>query len=112
VSSDDKNKFISLSEVKGILKKLEKEREELTYEQRIALEHSQKFANLNVTKTKNMIKDLNNLEFLEENHAYMIADLIPKTIDDVKTIFAKERMKLDDIKIKKILDIVNKYFIE
>ena len=112
MSSDDKNKLISLSEVKGILKKLEKDREELTYEQRIALEHSQKFAKLNITKTKNMIKELNNLEFLEENHAYMIADLIPKTVDDVKTIFAKERMKLDDNKIKNILDIVNKYIIE
>ena len=112
MSSNDKNKLISLSEVKGILKKLEKDREELTYEQRIALEHSQKFAKLNVAKTKNMIKELNNLEFLEENHAYMIADLIPKTIDDVKTIFAKERMKLDDNKIKTILDIVNKYIIE
>ena len=112
MSSEDKTKYISLSEVKGILKKIEKDRIELSYEQRIALEHSQKFTKLNVTKTKNMIKDLKNLDFLEENHAYMIADLLPKTNDDIKTIFAKERMKLDDIKIKKILDIVNKYYIE
>ena len=111
-TKEDSAKFVSLSEVKNILKRVDKEREELSYEQRIALEHAQKFAKLSVSKVNGLIKDLMNLGFLEEIHAYQIADLLPNTSDDVKTIFAKERITLDESKIKKILDIVNKYYIE
>ena len=111
-TKEDSAKFVSLSEVKNILKRVDKEREELSYEQRIALEHAQKFAKLSVSKVNDLIKDLMNLEFLEEIHAYQIADLLPSTSDDVKTIFAKERITLEESKIKKILDIVNKYYIE
>ena len=112
MTSNDSTKYVSLSEVKNILKKVESERKELTYEQRIALDHAQKFAKITISKTKNMIKDLMNLDFLNEIHAYRIANLIPRTNDDVKTIFAKERITLDENKIKKILEIVNKYYIE
>jgi DNA-directed RNA polymerase subunit F len=112
ISSDDKAKPVSLSEVKNILNKLSKEREEMLYEQRIALEHAQKFAKLPVKKTNDMIKELTELEFLEQVHAYKIADLLPKTKDDIKTIFAKERITLGENNIKKILEIVGKYYIE
>jgi len=111
-SSNDKARPVSLSEVKNILNKLSKEREEMLYEQRIALEHAQKFAKLPIKKTNDMIKELTMLEFLEQDHAYKIADLLPKTKDDIKTIFAKERITLGDSNIKKILEIVDKYYIE
>ena len=102
-------KPISLSEVKAKLNKISKEREELNYEQKIALEHAIKFAKLPVNKTKELINELSKDDFLKENHVYKIADILPKTIDDVKTIFAKERLNLDDNQIKKILEIVAKY---
>lgn len=110
--SNNSTKYISIPEVKNILKKVEKERKELTYEQKIALDHAQKFAKLTVSKAKNMIKELMSLDFLNEIHAYKIANLTPKTNDDIKTIFAKDRITLDDNKIKNILEIVNKYYIE
>lgn len=102
---------VSLSEVKNILKKIEKEREELLYEQKIALEHSNKFARLTEKKTKDLIKELKTLEFIQNNQAYKIADILPVTEDDVKTIFAKERITLKENDIKSILDIVKKYYI-
>ena len=111
-SIEDKARPVSLSEVKNILNKLSKEREEMLYEQRIALEHAQKFAKLPVKKTNDMIKELTKLEFLEQVHAYKIADLLPKNKDDIKTIFAKERITLGENNIKKILEIVGKYYIE
>ena len=49
------------------------------------------------------------LEYIEVSHIYKLADLLPKNNDDIKTIFAKERMNLDDNKIKEILKIINKY---
>jgi DNA-directed RNA polymerase subunit F len=105
-------KPVSLSEVKSILKKVEKDREELLYEQKIALEHAQKFVKLNVKKTNDMVKELSNLEFLQKIHAYKIADILPTSEEDIKTIFAKERISLGENEIKMILKIVNKHFIE
>jgi len=101
--------IVSLAEVKSILTKIEKEREELLYEQRIALEHAHKFAKLNVTNTKKLINDLKKMEAIDEHQAYKIADILPKTEDDVKTLFAKERMTLSDKDAKQIISIVAEY---
>lgn len=100
---------VSLSEVKNILKKISKEREELLYEQKIALEHAQKFAKLPIKKTEDIIKELIKLDFIEETHAYKIADILPKTEDDIKTIFAKERITIGENEVNKILEIIKKY---
>ncbi len=109
---EERAKPVSISEVKNILKKVEKDREELLYEQKIALEHAHKFAKLSVKKSEGLIKELLKLEFLHEIHAYKIADILPSTEDDVKTIFAKERITLSENDIKKILDLVEKYLVE
>jgi DNA-directed RNA polymerase subunit F len=109
---DNEIKPVSLSEVKSILKKVEKEREELLYEQKIALEHAIKFAKVTVKKSNDMLKELLKLDFIKENQAYKIADILPTNEDDIRTIFAKERITLGENDIKKILDIVKKYYIE
>ena len=112
VGEENEIKPVTLSEVKNILKKVEKEREELLYEQRIALEHAHKFAKLPVKKMGDLVKELSKLEFLQEIHVYKIADIFPATEDDIKTIFAKERITLSENEIKKILEIVKKHFLE
>jgi len=112
ISNKDKVRPVSLSEVRNILNKLSKEREEMLYEQRIALEHAQKFGKLPVKKTNDMIKELMKLDFLEQKHAYKLADLLPNNKDVIKTIFAKERISLSEENIKKILEIICKYYIE
>ncbi|UCB57948.1 MAG: hypothetical protein JSV67_04900 [Thermoplasmatales archaeon] len=112
VANESIAKPVSLSEVKTILKKINKEREEMIYEQKIAFEHANKFAKLPVKKTEEIIKELLKLEFIHEILAYKIADLLPVTEDDIKTIFAKERITISENDIKKILEIVNKYKIE
>jgi DNA-directed RNA polymerase subunit F len=109
ILENEVTKPVSLSEVKNILKKVEKERKELLYEQKIALEHANKFAKLPAKKTEDLIKELSELKFIEEIHYYKIADLLPSTEDDLKTIFAKERITLGENEIKKILEIVKKY---
>lgn len=110
--ADKTGRIVSLPEVKNILKKIEKERKELIYEQRIALEHAQKFAKLSVKQTKDLIKDLMKLKNIGEIHAYKIADILPVSEDDVKAIFAKERFTPSESDIKDILKIVGKYYIE
>lgn len=110
--TDEKEEYVSLAEVKKILLTVEKEREELQYEQRIALEHANKFTRLSMTKTKQLIKDLSNIDVIEPHHAYKIADILPQTADDVKTIFAKERISLKDDVIKKIIETIQQYYVE
>ena len=111
-AEENQVKPVSLSEVKSILKKVEKDREELLYEQKIALEHAHKFAKLPLKKTNDLIKELLTLDFLQENHVYKIADLLPINEEDVKTLFAKERLTLGENEINKILTIVKKHYIE
>lgn len=109
---DIEAKPIPLAEVKQMLKKVSKDRKELIYEQRIALEHAQKFAKLSVKKVNDLIKELEGLDNIDHHHAIKIADLLPQTEDDVKTIFAKERITLGENVTKKILEIVKKHYIE
>ena len=112
MTTEDQDRYVSLAEVKSIMKKAEKERKELTYEQRNALDHAHVFAKLSLTDTKNLIKELSGLEFIQENHAYKIADVLPITDDDVRALFAKERFTLNEMQIKQILEIVAKYYVE
>jgi len=112
MNPDEPVQLVSLAEVKNILKKKEKERKEFSYEQRIALEHAQKFVRLPVNKTQDLIKALMKLDRIEEIHAYKVADLLPTTKDDVKAIFAKERMTPSESEIQQILETVGKYYVE
>jgi DNA-directed RNA polymerase subunit F len=112
MTSNEKAEHISLVEVKQILTKVEKDRKELLYEQRIALEHANKFAKMPLKKINELIKDLEKINRIDTHYAYKIADLLPKTEEDIKTIFAKERITLKENDIKEILKSVNKYYIE
>jgi DNA-directed RNA polymerase subunit F len=110
-STEETSKILSIAEVKNILRKISKERKELLYEQKIALEHAEKFAKLTLKQTKDLISDLMKLDHVEEIQAYKIADILPNTEDDVKAIFAKERYTPNDKEIKNILEIVKKHYI-
>jgi len=111
-STEETGKIISLAEVKNMLKKISKERKDLLYEQKIALEHAEKFAKLSAKQTKDLITELMKLDHIEELHAYKIADILPNTDDDIKAIFAKERYTPNDKEIKNILEIVKKHSVE
>jgi DNA-directed RNA polymerase subunit F len=111
-STEETGKIISLAEVKNILKKISKERKELLYEQKIALEHAEKFVKLSAKQTKELITELMKLDHVEEIQAYKIADLLPNTEDDIKAIFAKERYTPNDKEIKNILEVVKKHSVE
>jgi len=102
-------KVVSLAEVKDMLAKLGKEREELTREQKIALEHSEKVVSLSANKTKELIRKLTSMEKIGKNQAYKIADMLPKDEEDVMAIFSKETFIPSKDEIKRILEIVREY---
>jgi DNA-directed RNA polymerase subunit F len=107
-------KYVSLAEVKKILKDKEKicskDGRELLYEQKRAQEHSQKYAKLGVKDVRELMKKLGELDMnLTEEQIIKICDFLPETVDDVRAIFAKERFRYKEEEIKKILDPVAQY---
>jgi DNA-directed RNA polymerase subunit F len=105
---------ISLSEVSSILKGKEDAYVgaggELLYEQKRALEHATKFAKISEKDAKEMVGKLNALEMtLTADRIIKIIDMMPKSVDDIRAIFAKERFKYTEEEIKRIIDVVDQY---
>jgi DNA-directed RNA polymerase subunit F len=103
--------LVTLAEVKSMLTKAQMEREDLTYEQKLALEHSLRFARLSLDKTLELTDELSKLDFLTEPYVYKLVDLCPTEPDDVKAIFAKSKLTIGDAEVKQILDTVLKYYV-
>lgn len=80
----------------------------LGYEQKITLDYLRKFAVLNKSDVDNAVKELEGIGVLKEHQIVILIDLLPKTEDDVKTIFMKERTALNKEQIKSILDVLDK----
>lgn len=101
-------KVATLAEIRDIL--LERQEQgELTAEQKLALEHSQKFARIDGKKSRKLVKELIELGFVSEINAVKIADMMPDHADDIRSLFAKERATLDKKDVEKILSVVGKY---
>jgi len=103
-----KERPVPLSEVLGIMEKTKKEGE-LEYWQRLSYDYAQKFAKPKPKEAKELMEELMKIEKIREHQAVAIVDIMPKTKDDVELIFSKERTKLEDNEVKKILEIVEKY---
>jgi len=101
-------RYVSIAEVKKILENEQKTRE-LSSEQKFALEHAKNFAKLSMIKTNALIDELKKIEKMPEPVAYKIADLLPTHPDDIKVLFAKERVALNKEETDHILDLVKKH---
>ncbi len=101
-------KSISMAEAKEILERREKEGE-LGYEQKIALEHLKKHTRLKAADAKKLADEISSVLRMSSETLSMIANILPKTADEVRMIFAHERFSLKEEEIAKIIDIVKKY---
>jgi len=101
-------KYVSLAEVKELLLP-ESEKRTMSIQQKSALEHSQAMVRLSVDDTKKLIAEVKTLSFVTDYASFKIADLLPRYPEDVRAIFAKERVTLEAADVKKIIDIVGKY---
>lgn len=99
---------ISFAEVLERLEK-KKEEEELEFEQRLAYDFVQKFSQLPVEKTKELIDELLEIPKVRRHQAVILANNMPKNKQDIRLIFAKERTSLREDTIEKILEIIDSY---
>ena len=111
-------KYISLAEIKDLLTAESEKRGENGIEfnpvQKAALMHAQALVVLDADQTEEIISEVIQLDFFQsksvpEYVAYRVADCLPKYPEEVRAIFSKERIPLENEDISSIIDIVAKY---
>jgi DNA-directed RNA polymerase subunit F len=101
-------KPIPLAKVFEILEK-RKKHGELEYSQRLTYDYVQKFAKIGAKEAEKLVRELSDLGGLKEHQAVILANLMPETGEEIELIFGKERPRLEEESVKKILELINKY---
>lgn len=99
--------FIPIAKVKELLKDME----EKTYEQKLAFEHAKKFSKIKLEKARELYKGLKALDLrrLKDKEIVKIIDILPKDIDELKSLFVGSAIPLKKEELEKIFEIVKKY---
>ena len=105
---------VTLPELRTALLGVESERiaaeKELSYEFRRSMDHANQLARTTPEKSKDLVENLLKLEKMKPEIAYRIANIMPKSRDEVRGIFAKERFTLSPEEIDSIIDLVMAHF--
>ena len=105
--------LLTLPEVKDMLNEIKTEREsegkELGYELRKAISHAEMFSKLPSDRSRELVNELLKLEKMKPEIAIRVADTLPLSNDEVRSIYAKERYTLTENELKQILELVAKY---
>ncbi|WP_332448823.1 RNA polymerase Rpb4 family protein [Methanoculleus sp.] len=84
--------------------------EEMSYELRKSIEHANHLSRTSSEKARDLVSELMKLEKMKEEIAYRIANLMPRTRDELRAIYAKERFNLTPDELDEILDLVMTHF--
>lgn len=105
--------LLTIPEVHALLDQIREEREneekELGYELRKAIAHAEMFSRLDPQKSRELADELMKLEKMKPEIAIRIADILPLSNDEIRSIYAKERYTLAEQELKQILELVLKY---
>jgi len=106
--------YQTVSEVKLLLQNIEAERaaeadRDLRYELARAIEHVNRFADLDPSDSRELVDELLTEEKVDEPTAIKIADLHPQDRDELRAVFAQERYALNGDELDAILNTVKKY---
>jgi DNA-directed RNA polymerase subunit F len=105
---------ITLPEMRSVLTGVEAERiaaeKEMSYEFRRSIEHANQLAKTTPEKSRDLVSQLVLMEKMKPEIAYRIANIMPKTRDEVRAIFAKERFTLTPEEIDRIIETVTTHF--
>ena len=111
ITSEEK---VTLPELRGVLLGVESERiaaeKEMSYEFRRSMEHANQLAKTTPEKSRDLVNELLKMEKMKPEIAYRIANIMPKTRDELRAIYAKERFTLTTEELDSILQIVASHF--
>ena len=108
MAEEEKKNYVTLPEARKLLEEAAEERE-MTYEQQLALQHAQQFAKIDPEKARQMKEELLQIDGVNEYYATKIVDLLPTHPDDVRAIFATDKIVLQLSQMEAILEVVRKY---
>ena len=101
---------VNLSEVEEVLAK-RKEEGELGFEQQATLDYASKFKKLDKDKAYELATKVRELvgEKISEESAVKIADILPRSKEELLVILARERAELSEGQIKEVIKLVEEY---
>jgi len=95
---------ISLPEVRNLLLQRAKEGEELSYMQRIALEHAQLVARISSDDAKLLIDLLREKFRISEQGLITLVNFMPDTIDEIRQLLGKDAITMETETLYVILE--------
>jgi DNA-directed RNA polymerase subunit F len=106
--------YLTVAETKEVLQRLERERaanedREMRYELARAIEHVNRFAQLDPDEAQQFVDELLELEKVDEPTAYKIANLRPRDRDELRALYAQERYSLSGEELDSVLEVVAQY---
>jgi DNA-directed RNA polymerase subunit F len=96
---------VSLARVKELLAD-EATHRTLPREAALALQHAEQFAHLTSEATDKLIAELRTLPYVDATVAVKVADTLPQYPEEIRLLFSKERVVLDEAQITRLLEIV------
>jgi DNA-directed RNA polymerase subunit F len=104
---------ITLAELKEVLTQVAEARQldatEMSYELRRSIEHATHLAKTPPEQAKDLVAALTKLEKMKPDIAYRIANIMPRTRDELRSIYAKERFTLTGEELDQILSLVTEH---
>lgn len=99
---------VSLASVKQVLTD-EAARRTLPREAMLAQQHAELFVRLTVEDTTKLIAELRQLPFVDAGLAVKLADVLPQYSEEIRLLFSKERVVLDDAQLTRLLETIAHY---
>jgi DNA-directed RNA polymerase subunit F len=99
---------VPLADVKKLLTD-EAGRRPLPREATLAQGHAETFARLEPDQTKKLIAELRELPFVDATLAIKLADVLPQYPEEVRLLFSKERVVLDEAQLTLLLETISRY---
>ena len=91
----------------------EREEEDLTHEQKIALENLSRHTKIRDLDTlEKLHEEFSEIEVLKEKHIFKLLETVPKHESTVRALFSKERVKLEDSDVEDMLEICQSIEVE
>ena len=96
---------VPLSRVKDLLTE-ESTHRTLPREAGLAQQHAELFARLSTAATAKLIEELRALPYVDASVAVKIADTMPQYPEEIRLLFSKERVPLDEEQVARLLEVV------
>ncbi|HMA05498.1 MAG TPA: RNA polymerase Rpb4 family protein [Methanomicrobiales archaeon] len=104
---------VTLAELKETLTTVEESRREdateMAYELRRSIEHATHLTKTTPKQAKALLSALLALEKMKPDIAYRITNIMPRTRDELRAIYAKERFTLTGEELDQILSLVSEH---